>query len=514
MFLLNYHPLNVAGSLVIAVTCSLTVMTTAAFAEPSKGGTKDGASSTQAKSAASAPDNKVVKGDADKGGGNAATAGGAVPFVKPDTANSAKQPQKPATTGDAAVASETDGANVGADETGTEGSITAREAQITPLEGAEPEEDPYAGHSKQQIALLQQHEAVQHFDASKYYTSKWDLELAELELRAAIMYMPNLKIAHRDYCVVAAMRFKPMRSFAELLMVLGLCEPIPLTEQQQKDLRIEAAQAHYKKGVEEAKKEKWDDAITEFMWSRTYLPNDIAIHRSLAFAYASKGNFKMAEQYYQSTFSIDPSDAFAHADFAYLLNSKGQKDQALAEMSKAVSVDPDSTALHVDLGFLAESKGDLTKAENEFRAALKRSPQYSSLWYHLGQLLEKKHNIKGAKVAYVTALEKESSNVDAQTALALLGGADAAVKPAPDGTKPVTDSSQPATEPAKPGASSAKPATDPAKPATDSAKPAVTPLAGASSLPNAGAKPADQKSENKPGSTAKPNSNTPAQTKL
>lgn len=317
--------------------------------------------------------------------------------------------------------SKTDDTVTGA-ETVTTSGVTAKDALITPLDTAVQDEEFYAGQSRQQIALIQQHEAVQHFDASKHYTKKWDLEMAELELRAAIMYMPDLKIAHRDYCIVALMRGKPLRAFAELLMVINLCNPIPLTMEQQRDLRIEAAQAHYKRGVEQAQKGFWDEAISELLWSRTYLPNDVAIHRSLAFAYASKGDFKLAEQYYQSTFSIDPSDAFARADFAYLLKAKGKTDEAVAEMAKAVKADPDSTALHVDFGWLAESKGDLDKAESEFRAALARSPQYSALWYHLGQLLEKKGQKENAKIAYVTALEKEPSNDDAKTALALLGG--------------------------------------------------------------------------------------------
>jgi len=314
----------------------------------------------------------------------------------------------------------------------TASGITAKQAQVTPLDTDDGEqEDFYATQSKQQIALLQQHEAVQHFEASKHYLKKWDTEMAELELRAAVMYMPSLKIAHRDYCLVAIMRGKPLRALAEFMMVIGLGEPVPFTEQQQQELRVENSQAHYKRGLESATKGKWDEAITELLWSRTYMPKDLAIHRSLAFAYASKGDFKMAEQYYQSTFQIDPNDAFAHADFANLLANKGHKEQAMAEMAKAVKADPDSTALHVDLGWLAESKGDFQKAEDEFRAALKRSPQYSALWYHLGQLLEKRGKTDEASAAYKTAIEKDSKNADARTALALLAKPVSSVAPPP-----------------------------------------------------------------------------------
>ena len=301
---------------------------------------------------------------------------------------------------------------------GTTTGITAQE--ITPLD-ADEEEDPYAAYNKQQMALFQQHEAVQHYNAAQYYMKKWDNELAELELRAAIMYMPELKIAHRDYCIVAILRGKLLRAIAEFCMVFGIGEPLPFTAEQQQALRTEASQAHYKRGLELATKGDWDESISELMWARTYLPNDPAVHRSLAFAYASKGDFKMAEQYYQSTFSIDPNDAFAHADFAYLLSQKGKKDEAVSEMAKAVKADPDSTALHVDLGWLAESKGDLNTAENEFRAALNRAPQYGQLWFHLGQILEHRHKTSDAITAYKTAIEKEPSNEQAAKALARLG---------------------------------------------------------------------------------------------
>lgn len=395
----NLHRGSLAASLAISLACGIVLCATPVFAEPAN--IKD----VKTDAAGSAVRDDVV------GGAKADAAGGAMT----DAAGSVK--------------ADTPANGEGAGQ-GTTTSITSREASVTPLDTADSEEDYYARYNKQQMALFQQHEAVQHFNASQHYMKKWDTELAELELRAAIMYMPSLKIAHRDYCLVALLRGKPLRALAEFMMVVGLGEPLPLTEQQQKELRTEASQAHYKKGLEEATSGKWDDAITELMWARTYLPNDLAIHRSLAFAYASKGDFKMAERYYQSTFSIDPTDAFARADFAYLLSQKGEKAQAVAEMAKAVKADPDSTALHVDLGWLAEAKGDLAKAEEEFRAALKRSPQYAALWIHLGQLLEKRNKIDDARIAYKTAVEKEPSNEEAKTALVRIGSPAPAVPPA------------------------------------------------------------------------------------
>ena len=431
---------NVAVSIALALSCGIAVATSVAAAP---GGVdiqgdvilvkRDGTVERLGDSGAK-PDSKrgVVNGGVSSLGTKPGSAIGAKPQKNSDTksdgAAGAGSSVTPGTKADAASGAvkgtESDAADGAAHSDADAESSAAK--QITPLgkshasAEAVEEEDPYAAYNKQQMALFQQHEAVQHYNAAKYYMKNWDNELAELELRAAIMYMPDLRIAHRDYCIIALVRGKILRAIAEFCMVFGIGEPIALTQEQQAALRTEASQAHYKKGLELATKGNWDESISELMWSRTYLPNDPAVHRSLAFAYASKGDFKMAEQYYQSTFSIDPNDAFAHADFAYLLSKKGKTNEAVSEMAKAVKADPDSPALHVDLGWLAESKGDLKTAETEFRAALNRAPQYGQLWYHLGQILEKREMTSDAVAAYKTAVEKEPSNKLAQAALVRL----------------------------------------------------------------------------------------------
>ncbi len=300
-------------------------------------------------------------------------------------------------------------------------------ANITELDtkGSDTEYDAYLKENKEHLKLLQQHEAVQHYNAAKHYMSIWDADLSELELRAAIMYMPDLKIAHRDYCLLALLHGKPLRSLAEFLMVVGLGDPIPLNEKQQKELRIEASRAHYKRGLDFAKDGKWDDAISELFWSKTYMPSDPAISRSLAFAYASKGDFKTAQSYYQSALSVDPNDPYAHADYAFLLSDKGHADQAFSEMALAVKLNPNATALHVDLGYLAESKGDWQTAYREFSKAAQLSPRHAILWYHLGEVLQKLNRAAEARSAYQKALALEPDDMQVQEALSKLGPAPA-----------------------------------------------------------------------------------------
>lgn len=302
------------------------------------------------------------------------------------------------------------------------------ERAFTPLD---VKSNPAAEDAATTMARLQ-NEAINHFEQSQFYMSKWDTELAEVELRVAIMYMPTMKAAHRDYCLVALLRGNPLRALAEFMLVVGLGDPIPISAEHRKELLVSATNLHYNKGLTHADKRNWDDAIAELQWALSYSPTDPVVHRSLAFAYAASGNFDKAELYYDSTLQLAPEDAFARADFAQLLEKKGEKDRAVDEMSRAVKLKPEATALHVDLGWLAESKGDLATARDEFNQAVKLSPSYPTLWTHLGSLYQRLHEDTLARQAFEKALAIDAQFPEAKEGLAQLLKAPAAPEDTPE----------------------------------------------------------------------------------
>lgn len=256
--------------------------------------------------------------------------------------------------------------------------------------------------------------AAEHYYLASYYIRHWKFKPAQIELEEAIRFYPNLKAAHRNLCVVSFMTTNPLRALAELMVVVGLGEPIPLTAQEGKDLDVKAAKMHYELGLSHATARKWKDAATEFRWALVYKPDDAKFSRSLAFAYANLGNFAEAEKEYTSAFASDPSEGFAHADFAFLLSEKGQPKKAIQQMDKAVQLEPEAAALHVDLGWLAESAGDLAKAENEFAKAAEMCPSYPQLWMHLGRLQEAQGKNDKAFAAYQKALKLNPNEQEAK----------------------------------------------------------------------------------------------------
>lgn len=277
---------------------------------------------------------------------------------------------------------------------------------------------------------LAQTQALDHFDLARFYMSQFDFKMSELELEAAIMYMPLMKAAHRDYCVVSLLRGHPMRAVAELMMVIGMGEPIPLTDGEKVELKARGAKLHYRKALDYGKKDKWDNAIAELKWALDFTPTNAAIKRSLAFALASKGEFDLAEDTYKDSLAADPGDPYAHADFAYLLSDKGESSEAFSQLAQAVKLAPEAAALHVDLAWMAETKGDFKLASDELEKAIKISPTHAGLWAHLGRVDERKGDVDGAIAAYNRALNVDPGQFEAKRRLEVIRAEEGKTKPA------------------------------------------------------------------------------------
>ena len=174
---------------------------------------------------------------------------------------------------------------------------------------------------------------------------------------------------------------------------------MPLNESERKDLLQRVSQVHYREALALARKTQWDAAIAELMWAQRYAPGKASILRSLAFCYASKGDFTRAEQQYNLCVAVDPDDAFARADFSYLLAEHGQQDRAESQLLQAIKVAPRVAALHVDMGWLSETKGDFDTAQQELEKAIKLCPKQPGLWLQLGKVLERAGKTAKAKTA-------------------------------------------------------------------------------------------------------------------
>lgn len=310
-----------------------------------------------------------------------------------------------------------------ADEVSTEGATPNVEIRVEPANtsGSGQEGSPEGAGVKviavEERAGAKETKAIVHYTLANWYFYRWKLALAEVELQEAIMNWPSFKAAHRDLCLVSLFRGNFGQALAEMMMTVGLGDPIPFNQQEKWELNKRALQLHYKQGVENGRRGLWRDAVAEFLWCLTYDANDPVVRRSLAFAYSSLGEFGKAEQQYERTVHLDPSDAFARADFAFLLSDKGDKKRAMSQLSKAVQLAPSAAALHVDLGWMAETRGDLETAAAEFGRAIELSPKHAWLWARLGGILEKQGKSAEAARAYDKAVSLDADLSEAKQGL-------------------------------------------------------------------------------------------------
>lgn len=240
---------------------------------------------------------------------------------------------------------------------------------------------------------LVEEEGARHYYLAHFYQDNWDLNLATAEYEEAISYTPDMKIAHRDLCWVSLLMGNLPRCIAEFMMVVGLGEPIAYTDAEKTDLNHKALALHYKKGLEYARLSDWRNSQNELNWALTYDESDWAVHRSLAFVYASQGNYKQAEEEYQEALRLKPAEIGAE------------------QLADATGSSPNA-AVYIDLGFVAETRGDYATATAELRKALELRPQDAGLWARLGHLLERQGKPVEAEAAYNMAVNIDPTEMD------------------------------------------------------------------------------------------------------
>lgn len=291
----------------------------------------------------------------------------------------------------------------------TQTSAPGATAEATKTEGTNQEEtvsqsaeatEETTAQSKEQLLKA----AAQHWELSKRYFGRGDLDMCETELDLAILNCNDLQIAHRDLCILSLFRFNLPRAAAEFMVTTGICEPIPLTASEAQALIKSAMIKHYKKGLAYARKKDWTEVAWELQLAAHLAPNDYAVQHSLAFAYANLGDFNRAVEHYKTTFELAPNDGSSRADLAYFLAENGKTEEAFKQMEEAVETTPQAACYHVDLSWMAQARGDLETATKEMKTAVDLAPKQAGLWAHLGEVLEKKGDSTEAVDAYNHAL--------------------------------------------------------------------------------------------------------------
>jgi Tfp pilus assembly protein PilF len=119
-------------------------------------------------------------------------------------------------------------------------------------------------------------------------------------------------------------------------------------------------------------KQMFSQAAREFSNAIKILPQNIAAHLELGFAYVALKDWAKAEESFKKAQSIDKESDSAIAGLGLAYYGKGDADQALPELENAFIVPEPRLEVIMALAEIYEKKGDNTKANRLNKLAISR----------------------------------------------------------------------------------------------------------------------------------------------
>jgi tetratricopeptide (TPR) repeat protein len=162
--------------------------------------------------------------------------------------------------------------------------------------------------------------------------------------------------------------------------------------------------AHNNLGTAFFKKDRINEAISQFQEVIRLKPDFANAHYNLGLALDEKGQIDEAINQYQEAFRLKPDYAEAHNNLGTALGRKGQIDEAISQFQEAIRLRPDFAAAHSNLGNALLMKGQIDEATSQHREALRLKPDYADAHYNLGNDFYKKGQIDEAINQYQEAI--------------------------------------------------------------------------------------------------------------
>jgi len=196
----------------------------------------------------------------------------------------------------------------------------------------------------------------------------------------------------------------------------------------------------YKEGVELARQQKMDQALSMFQKAVAFEPGVYKYQLNLGYAYdwlnrlpealatyetamtlghnavqAVKGHaevcrrlhlYAMAETSYRMALKKDKNDADLVMGLAASLVGQGKLPEGLAEYVKAIRMFPTNAQAPFKAANILRRQGDLPGALNYYRMAMERDPQFTKAEYGLGLVQKEMGDFAAAKVTLESACRR------------------------------------------------------------------------------------------------------------
>jgi tetratricopeptide (TPR) repeat protein len=241
--------------------------------------------------------------------------------------------------------------------------------------------------------------AQAHCGAGQVALRRGDLNGAVAHLREAVRLAPDYGTAH--YALGQALR--KLGRLDEARAQLMLAEqhrddepPLddPLVAELQ-GLRTGAVESLHR-GVELAKRGRFDRAVELFQESARIDPKLAEAHAQLGAALLARGDLETAGPPLHRAIELEPNLADAHYNLGLLEHRRGDFDQAVGHFRRAADVRPDHFDAHLGLGTDLPHVGRHDEAVMHLRTALGLRPDNPRPYKRLGNALARAGDCPGA----------------------------------------------------------------------------------------------------------------------
>ncbi|MCJ2543934.1 tetratricopeptide repeat protein [Thermostichus vulcanus] len=175
----------------------------------------------------------------------------------------------------------------------------------------------------------------------------------------------------------------------------------------------ELAERGYQQGLQQARAERWQQAIEQYEQGLRHRPRDPRLQAALLHAQNRLNQANERIQQAQTQLAADPSNTVARLNLATAFSQQGNLSAAASELSTLLSFDPNHAPARFLLAEIHLAQGSLPEAIEQYRAALAVDPQLPSAQRQLGMALLKQGQTEAALQALQTAVTQNPNDAEA-----------------------------------------------------------------------------------------------------
>lgn len=207
-------------------------------------------------------------------------------------------------------------------------------------------------------------------------------------------------------------------SLASLRLIEGRAKEAAACAAEAMQLEPEFAAAHSNYGSALAQQGDWKQAEDEFQTAIRLRPSFAEAHGNLANVLVQRRDVGGALAEYQRALALKPDYYVARLNLALVLAENGRLQDSLQQYQRLLGQVPQSARLHYELGNLRLKLRQNTAAEAEFIEALRLDPRHSGAHNNLGGLLQARGDSSAAVRHFAQAVEADPANASAKANLA------------------------------------------------------------------------------------------------